>query len=179
MVEVYGFTANVHLAVLGLHAIKEKPVAINGKVEIRPVSDICIINLFDEADLCQMMYLALTYDHRLLDGREAVTFLVKVTFLISQAVVSMLSRTLLGEGIYRRSKTDASRLVVCFKATDPTLLWKQCYVKCTILLSDHNESASLSWWSSSYVNKGQCFVIPKTHLTTEWRKQKRYASRAV
>ncbi|OCK74352.1 dihydrolipoamide succinyltransferase [Lepidopterella palustris CBS 459.81] len=48
-------------AVLGLHAIKQKPVAIDGKVEIRP-----------------MMYLALTYDHRLLDGREAVTFLVKV-----------------------------------------------------------------------------------------------------
>ncbi|KAI4183913.1 MAG: hypothetical protein L6R41_005112 [Letrouitia leprolyta] len=48
-------------AVLGLHAIKEKPVAIEGKVEIRP-----------------MMYLALTYDHRLLDGREAVVFLVKV-----------------------------------------------------------------------------------------------------
>jgi len=48
-------------AVLGLHAIKDKPVAINGKIEIRP-----------------MMYLALTYDHRLLDGREAVTFLVKV-----------------------------------------------------------------------------------------------------
>ncbi|KAK9485020.1 hypothetical protein V1527DRAFT_468386 [Lipomyces starkeyi] len=45
-------------AVLGLHAIKDRPVAINGKVEIRP-----------------MMYLALTYDHRLLDGREAVTFL--------------------------------------------------------------------------------------------------------
>lgn len=40
-------------AVLGLHAIKDKPVAINGKVEIRP-----------------MMFLALTYDHRLLDGRE-------------------------------------------------------------------------------------------------------------
>ncbi|PNY23412.1 Dihydrolipoyllysine-residue succinyltransferase component [Tolypocladium capitatum] len=48
-------------AVLGLHAIKDRPVAINGKVEIRP-----------------MMYLALTYDHRLLDGREAVQFLVKV-----------------------------------------------------------------------------------------------------
>ena len=52
-------------AVLGLHAIKDKPVAINGKVEIRP-----------------MMYLALTYDHRLLDGREAVTFLVKIKELI-------------------------------------------------------------------------------------------------
>ncbi|KAF7504107.1 2-oxoglutarate dehydrogenase complex E2 component [Endocarpon pusillum] len=48
--------------VLGLHAIKDRPVAINGKVEIRP-----------------MMFLALTYDHRLLDGREAVTFLFSTT----------------------------------------------------------------------------------------------------
>lgn len=48
-------------AVLGLHAVKDRPVAVNGKVEIRP-----------------MMYLALTYDHRLLDGREAVQFLVKI-----------------------------------------------------------------------------------------------------
>ena len=48
-------------AVLGLHAIKERAVVINGKIEARP-----------------MMYLALTYDHRLLDGREAVSFLVKV-----------------------------------------------------------------------------------------------------
>ena len=48
-------------AVLGLHAIKEKPVVVNGQIVIRP-----------------MMYLALTYDHRLLDGREAVQFLVKV-----------------------------------------------------------------------------------------------------
>ncbi|KAI8950167.1 dihydrolipoamide succinyltransferase [Xylaria longipes] len=48
-------------AVLGLHAIKDRAVAVNGKVEVRP-----------------MMYLALTYDHRLLDGREAVQFLVKV-----------------------------------------------------------------------------------------------------
>ena len=48
-------------AVLGLHAIKDKPVAINGKVEIRP-----------------MMYLALSYDHRIVDGKEAVSFLVRV-----------------------------------------------------------------------------------------------------
>lgn len=48
-------------AVLGLHAIKDRAVAINGKVEVRP-----------------MMYLALTYDHRLLDGREATQFLVKI-----------------------------------------------------------------------------------------------------
>lgn len=48
-------------AVLGLHAIKERAVVVNGKVEARP-----------------MMYLALTYDHRLLDGKEAVQFLVKV-----------------------------------------------------------------------------------------------------
>jgi 2-oxoglutarate dehydrogenase E2 component (dihydrolipoamide succinyltransferase) len=48
-------------AILGLHAITERPVAVNGQVVIRP-----------------MMYLALSYDHRLVDGKEAVTFLVKV-----------------------------------------------------------------------------------------------------
>lgn len=45
-------------AVLGMHAIKEKPVVVNGQIVIRPI-----------------MVVALTYDHRLLDGREAVTFL--------------------------------------------------------------------------------------------------------
>jgi 2-oxoglutarate dehydrogenase E2 component (dihydrolipoamide succinyltransferase) len=48
-------------AILGLHAINERPVAVNGQVVIRP-----------------MMYLALTYDHRLVDGREAVTFLKRI-----------------------------------------------------------------------------------------------------
>merc|ERR1712159_89083 len=48
-------------AILGMHGIFDRPVAVNGKVEIRP-----------------MMYVALTYDHRLIDGREAVTFLRKV-----------------------------------------------------------------------------------------------------
>ena len=47
--------------ILGMHKIQQRPVAIEGKVEIRP-----------------MMYLALSYDHRLVDGREAVTFLVRV-----------------------------------------------------------------------------------------------------
>ena len=47
--------------ILGLHAITDRPVAIDGQVVIRP-----------------MMYLALTYDHRLVDGREAVTFLKKI-----------------------------------------------------------------------------------------------------
>ncbi|XP_045537970.1 dihydrolipoyllysine-residue succinyltransferase component of 2-oxoglutarate dehydrogenase complex, mitochondrial [Papilio machaon] len=48
-------------AILGMHAIVQRPVAINGEIKIRP-----------------MMYLALTYDHRLIDGREAVLFLRKV-----------------------------------------------------------------------------------------------------
>lgn len=52
-------------AVLGLHGVKERPVAVNGQVEIRP-----------------MMYLALTYDHRIVDGREAVSFLRTVKELI-------------------------------------------------------------------------------------------------
>ncbi len=48
-------------AILGLHVINERPIALTGQVDIRP-----------------MMYLALRYDHRLVDGKEAVTFLVKV-----------------------------------------------------------------------------------------------------
>ncbi|KAJ3344657.1 2-oxoglutarate dehydrogenase complex E2 component [Entophlyctis luteolus] len=52
-------------AILGMHAVKERPVVVAGKVEVRP-----------------MMYVALTYDHRLIDGREAVTFLVRVKELI-------------------------------------------------------------------------------------------------
>ena len=47
--------------ILGMHKIQERPVAVGGKVEIRP-----------------MMYLALSYDHRIVDGKEAVTFLVRV-----------------------------------------------------------------------------------------------------
>ncbi len=47
--------------ILGMHKIQERPVAVDGKIEIRP-----------------MMYLALSYDHRIVDGKEAVTFLVRV-----------------------------------------------------------------------------------------------------
>jgi 2-oxoglutarate dehydrogenase E2 component (dihydrolipoamide succinyltransferase) len=47
--------------ILGLHAIQDRPIALNGQVVIRP-----------------MMYIALTYDHRLIDGREAVTFLKRI-----------------------------------------------------------------------------------------------------
>ena len=47
--------------ILGMHKIQDRPVAVAGKIEIRP-----------------MMYLALSYDHRIVDGREAVSFLVRV-----------------------------------------------------------------------------------------------------
>lgn len=60
--------------ILGLHAINERPVAINGQVVIRP-----------------MMYLALSYDHRLVDGKEAVTFLVKVKQAIEDPSRLLLS----------------------------------------------------------------------------------------
>jgi len=53
--------------VLGLHAIQDRPVAVDGKIEIRP-----------------MMYVALTYDHRLVDGREAVTFLKQIKDSVEQ-----------------------------------------------------------------------------------------------
>jgi len=53
--------------ILGMHKIQDRPMAVGGKVEVRP-----------------MMYLALSYDHRIVDGREAVTFLVRVKELLEE-----------------------------------------------------------------------------------------------
>jgi 2-oxoglutarate dehydrogenase E2 component (dihydrolipoamide succinyltransferase) len=47
--------------ILGMHKIQERPMVVNGEIKVRP-----------------MMYLALSYDHRIVDGKEAVTFLVRV-----------------------------------------------------------------------------------------------------
>ncbi|XP_034793741.1 dihydrolipoyllysine-residue succinyltransferase component of 2-oxoglutarate dehydrogenase complex, mitochondrial isoform X2 [Pan paniscus] len=60
-------------AILGMHGIFDRPVAIGGKVEVRP-----------------MMYVALTYDHRLIDGREAVTFLRKIKAAVEDPRVLLL-----------------------------------------------------------------------------------------
>jgi 2-oxoglutarate dehydrogenase E2 component (dihydrolipoamide succinyltransferase) len=60
-------------AILGMHAIQDRPVAVNGQVVIRP-----------------MMYLALSYDHRIVDGREAVTFLVKVRQTLENSTLQQL-----------------------------------------------------------------------------------------
>ncbi|MEZ4895017.1 MAG: 2-oxo acid dehydrogenase subunit E2 [Saprospiraceae bacterium] len=60
-------------AILGMHAIKERPVAVDGKVEIRP-----------------MMYLALSYDHRVIDGSTSVTFLVKVKELLEDPILLLM-----------------------------------------------------------------------------------------
>jgi 2-oxoglutarate dehydrogenase E2 component (dihydrolipoamide succinyltransferase) len=56
-------------AILGMHNIVERPIAIDGKVEIHPI-----------------MYVALSYDHRVIDGRESVGFLVKVKEMIEDPV---------------------------------------------------------------------------------------------
>jgi 2-oxoglutarate dehydrogenase E2 component (dihydrolipoamide succinyltransferase) len=61
-------------AILGMHAIQDRPVAVNGQVVIRP-----------------MMYVALSYDHRLVDGREAMTFLVRVKQAIEDPARLLLS----------------------------------------------------------------------------------------
>ena len=60
-------------AILGMHNIVERPVAINGQVEIRPI-----------------MYLALSYDHRIIDGRESVSFLVRIKELLEDPARLML-----------------------------------------------------------------------------------------
>jgi len=61
------------VGILGLHRIEERPIAQNGEVVIRP-----------------MMYLALSYDHRIVDGREAVQFLVRVKELIEDPETLLL-----------------------------------------------------------------------------------------
>ena len=59
--------------ILGMHTIQQRPVAIDGKVEIRP-----------------MMYLALSYDHRIVDGKEAVTFLIRIKDCLENPTRMML-----------------------------------------------------------------------------------------
>jgi 2-oxoglutarate dehydrogenase E2 component (dihydrolipoamide succinyltransferase) len=71
-------------AILGMHNIVERPVAVNGKVEIHPI-----------------MYVALSYDHRVIDGRESVSFLVKVKEMLEEPARMLFAgndpvRTLLG-----------------------------------------------------------------------------------
>jgi len=62
-------------AILGMHKIQERPMAINGQVVIRP-----------------MMYLALSYDHRIIDGRESVSFLVRVKELLENPSLLLIGK---------------------------------------------------------------------------------------
>jgi 2-oxoglutarate dehydrogenase E2 component (dihydrolipoamide succinyltransferase) len=59
--------------ILGLHAMQDRPMAVNGQVVVRP-----------------MMYIALTYDHRVIDGREAVTFLKRIKHCVEQPTRMLL-----------------------------------------------------------------------------------------
>lgn len=63
-------------AILGMHKIQDRPMAINGSVEIRP-----------------MMYLALSYDHRIIDGRESVGFLVRVKELLENPELMLIGKS--------------------------------------------------------------------------------------
>jgi 2-oxoglutarate dehydrogenase E2 component (dihydrolipoamide succinyltransferase) len=62
------------VAILGLHKMQDRPVAIDGKVEVRP-----------------MMYVALSYDHRIIDGQQAVLFLVKVKELMEDPAAMLIA----------------------------------------------------------------------------------------
>lgn len=62
-------------AILGMHKIQERPIAINGQVVVRP-----------------MMYIALSYDHRIIDGRESVSFLVRVKELLENPVQLLIGK---------------------------------------------------------------------------------------
>jgi 2-oxoglutarate dehydrogenase E2 component (dihydrolipoamide succinyltransferase) len=62
-------------AILGMHKIQERPMAMNGQVVVRP-----------------MMYLALSYDHRIIDGRESVSFLVRVKDLLENPALLLMGK---------------------------------------------------------------------------------------
>src|SRR5213596_2334971 len=62
-------------AILGMHKIQERPVVINGQMVIKP-----------------MMYLAVSYDHRIIDGRESVSFLVRVKELLENPVQLLIGK---------------------------------------------------------------------------------------
>jgi 2-oxoglutarate dehydrogenase E2 component (dihydrolipoamide succinyltransferase) len=61
------------VGILGMHKIQERPVVVNGEIMVRP-----------------MMYLALSYDHRIVDGAEAVTFLVRIKELLEDPETLLL-----------------------------------------------------------------------------------------
>ena len=61
-------------AILGMHNIVERPIAVNGKVEIHPI-----------------MYLALSYDHRIIDGKESVGFLVKIKEALENPISELMN----------------------------------------------------------------------------------------
>src|SRR5262249_29237765 len=62
------------VGILGLHAIQQRPIAVNGQVVVHP-----------------MMYVALTYDHRIVDGAEAVQFLIRVKQLVEDPAALLLN----------------------------------------------------------------------------------------
>jgi 2-oxoglutarate dehydrogenase E2 component (dihydrolipoamide succinyltransferase) len=62
-------------AILGMHKIQDRAMVVNGKIEVRP-----------------MMYLALSYDHRIIDGRESVGFLVRVKELLENPELMLLGK---------------------------------------------------------------------------------------
>ena len=62
-------------AILGMHKIQDRPMAVNGQVVIRP-----------------MMYVALSYDHRIIDGRESVGFLVRVKELLENPSLLLVGK---------------------------------------------------------------------------------------
>jgi 2-oxoglutarate dehydrogenase E2 component (dihydrolipoamide succinyltransferase) len=61
-------------AILGMHNIVERPIAVDGKVEVHPI-----------------MYLALSYDHRIIDGKESVGFLVKIKESLENPITELMS----------------------------------------------------------------------------------------
>src|SRR5699024_7679843 len=88
------------VGILGMHNIQQRPVAVDGQVEIRP-----------------MMYIALSYDHRVVDGATSVQFLVKLKELLEDPENLLLE----GRGFYARPRYEDWPGI----AADPGLFWSR------------------------------------------------------
>ena len=80
-------------AILGMHGTFERPVVRNGQVVLASkYTDLFIVNYFSffQVVIRPMMYIALTYDHRLVDGREAVTFLKTIKAAVEDPSIMFL-----------------------------------------------------------------------------------------
>ena len=133
-------------AVLGMHSIKEKPVVVNGEIVIRPI-----------------MVVALTYDHRLLDGREAVTFLGTLTTVY----LDMYSRQSASRST-SRTPAACSSPRPCKLFMHVLALWHYCIEDVEYLCKSYHRVAQ----PENFASGGMLLLHHRPSFLAGWQTQK-------